>query len=142
MNVIKKIKRILETKGQWLAFIGMIIWSIYLIAQYVHADLKVILDKLVVDDAFYYFGIAKHVVTGKGFTFDGLNRTNGFQPLWQLLILPIFAIFKDPLLQIKVVIFLGGLLHALSGFLLFFVFNRIWSKGWSFVNHLFLGIKS
>lgn len=131
MNGTKRIERILEARGHWLIFAGMSVWAAFLIAQYLHANLLVLLDKLLVDDAFYYFNIAKHVVMGKGFTIDGLNRTNGFQPLWQLLILPIFAIFNDPIVQVRAVIFLGGLLHLFSGFLLFEIFKRIWSKGWA-----------
>jgi hypothetical protein len=34
------------------------------------------------DDAYYYLVIAKHVVRGQGFTFDGFHSTNGFHPLW------------------------------------------------------------
>lgn len=39
---------------------------------------------LSVDDSFYYLQIARHVAGGDGFTFDGLNSTNGFHPLWLL----------------------------------------------------------
>lgn len=35
------------------------------------------------DDAFYYFKIGENISNGNGFTFDGINMTNGFQPLWQ-----------------------------------------------------------
>jgi len=34
------------------------------------------------DDAYYYIVIAKHVVRGAGFSFDGFEPTNGFHPLW------------------------------------------------------------
>ncbi len=39
------------------------------------------------DDAFYYLKIARNFASGKGLTFDGINPTNGFQPLWLLLLL-------------------------------------------------------
>jgi hypothetical protein len=35
-----------------------------------------------VDDAYYYLVIARRIVAGEGVTFDGFERTNGFQPLW------------------------------------------------------------
>ncbi|TGD83794.1 hypothetical protein BayCH28_28390 [Mycolicibacterium sp. CH28] len=38
------------------------------------------------DDASYYFQIGRNYADGKGLTFDGRNPTNGFQPLWQMLI--------------------------------------------------------
>ncbi len=45
------------------------------------------------DDAFYYFKIARNVVESRGMTFDGLAPTNGFHPLWLVVLLPIVAIF-------------------------------------------------
>jgi hypothetical protein len=41
------------------------------------------------DDTFYYLQVARHVAEGDGFTFDGLHGTNGFQPLWQFLLVPL-----------------------------------------------------
>ena len=38
------------------------------------------------DDAFYYFQIARHVAQGLGPTFDGLAPTNGFHPLYLLIL--------------------------------------------------------
>lgn len=44
------------------------------------------------DDTCYYLGIARNLARGEGPTFDGLNRTNGFHPLWQLILtLPFLA---------------------------------------------------
>lgn len=37
---------------------------------------------LTVDDSFYYLRISEHIAAGRGPTFDGVERTNGFQPLW------------------------------------------------------------
>jgi hypothetical protein len=42
------------------------------------------------DDAFYFARIAENAASGLGFTFDGLHPTNGFQPLWQLLLVPLY----------------------------------------------------
>ena len=44
-----------------------------------------------VDDGYYYFGIARHVVDGAGSTFGGLDHTNGYHPMWLIVLLPIFA---------------------------------------------------
>lgn len=35
------------------------------------------------DDSFYYLEIARRAARGEGFTFDGINTTSGFHPLWQ-----------------------------------------------------------
>src|SRR5262245_16220544 len=49
------------------------------------------------DDAFYYLQIAANVVAGRGWTFDGLAPTNGFQPLYMLMVLPIMALSRGHL---------------------------------------------
>lgn len=35
------------------------------------------------DDAFYYLEVGQRIADGDGVSFDGLNATNGFHPLWQ-----------------------------------------------------------
>ena len=47
------------------------------------------------DDAFYYFGIARNVAHGHGSTFDGIDPTNGYHPLWMLVAVPLFAAGAD-----------------------------------------------
>lgn len=44
------------------------------------------------DDAYYYALIARNMAEGKGSTFGGIVPTNGYQPLWQLLLVPIATV--------------------------------------------------
>lgn len=44
------------------------------------------------DDAYYYYEIAKNLAEGKFSTFDGVTRTNGYHPLWMWLITPFYWI--------------------------------------------------
>jgi len=46
---------------------------------------------VVPDDAAYYFKIAENASAGRGLTFDGISRTNGFQPLWLGALVPVYA---------------------------------------------------
>jgi len=41
------------------------------------------------DDAYYYLVIARNAASGHGFSADGLSPTNGFQPLWMWLLVPV-----------------------------------------------------
>lgn len=43
------------------------------------------------DDSYYYFQVARNIVRGYGPTFDQINATNGFHPLWMLCLLPVCA---------------------------------------------------
>ena len=80
----------------------------------------ILIHGIVPDDAFYYFKVAQNVVRGYGLTFDTINPTNGFQPLWQFLLVPIFYIFREPLmLPVRAVLFLQIGLLALSALLVF-----------------------
>ncbi len=63
------------------------------------------------DDAFYYFGVAEHVREGWWFSFDGLTRTNGFHPLWALVITPVLAVAGH---QFAYVLVAGTILTALA----------------------------
>lgn len=72
------------------------------------------------DDAFYYYKIAVNINEGRGITFDGVNITNGFQPLWMLICLPIFSLAKyDLILPLRMLVFVSILLSAGTGILLF-----------------------
>ncbi len=77
---------------------------------------------VVPDDAAYYFEIAENAAAGRGLTFDGLNRTNGFQPLWLAVLVPVCAVHRgEPetmlriflLLQIALLSGAGALIHSL-----------------------------
>jgi hypothetical protein len=48
---------------------------------------------LLEDDYFYYATIADHVVTSGHLSYDGITLTNGFHPLWMLVILGLRAVF-------------------------------------------------
>ena len=54
------------------------------------------------DDAYYYLQIARNAVMGRGLSFDESGATSGFQPLYQLLLLPIVAVSGDgPLIAVR-----------------------------------------
>jgi hypothetical protein len=45
-----------------------------------------ITGNLVFDDAYYYLGVAQNIAQGKGSSFGELVNTNGYQPLWLLVL--------------------------------------------------------
>src|SRR5262252_3931944 len=48
---------------------------------------------LTADDSYYYLVTAKNAAHGFGFTFDQMNPTNGFHPLWGHVLVPLARIF-------------------------------------------------
>ena len=87
-----------------------------------------ILDWYSSDDGFLYFQVARNLAAGHGFTFDGLNLTNGFHPLWLFIITPMFALAQvDLLLPLRLLLILSELLSAGSAILLYRILIRFTS---------------
>ena len=60
----------------------------------VRFDLVGLIHYMNMDDSFYYFQIASNLAEGKFSTFDGgITRTNGYHPIWPLLIAPFYWVF-------------------------------------------------
>lgn len=89
-----------------------------------------ILDWYSSDDGFYYFQVARNLAAGQGFTFDGLNPTNGFHPLWLFLITPLFLFSQiNLLLPLRLLVVLSALLSVGSAILLFRILRRYTAEG-------------
>ena len=72
------------------------------------------------DDAYYYFKVAQNLTEGRGLTFDGINPTNGYHPLWMLVNIPIFALARfDLILPLRILLLLQGALSAGTALLLY-----------------------
>jgi hypothetical protein len=63
------------------------------------------------EDAFYALSVSRHAAIGDGITADGVRDTNGFQPLWVALNVPLYAIAGgDRYLGLRLSQWLGTLL--------------------------------
>ncbi|MDZ4712982.1 MAG: hypothetical protein SGI89_11750 [bacterium] len=80
------------------------------------------------DDASYYLKIAENFPVGKGFTFDGINPTNGFQPLWQYLLITLTYLNLRPELMLRVIFLLQIILLTISAMILYKVQRKFFSK--------------
>jgi hypothetical protein len=87
-----------------------------------------LLRNVLADDSFYYFTIARHAARGDGFTFDGLAATNGFHPLWMILLLPLQLVASDRTLFIHLALSLAALVECGSIVLLHKLLHRIGVK--------------
>ena len=61
---------------------------------------------LTFDDSYYYAEIARNLVNGAGSTFDTINSTNGYHPLWLGLSLPVFLVGLDGVAAIRALLVL------------------------------------
>ncbi len=66
-------------------------FAAYMLASF---DLVNLIRDVNIDDSFYYYEIASNLSEGKFSTFDGgITRTNGYHPIWMLLITPFYWVF-------------------------------------------------
>lgn len=79
------------------------------------------------DDTAYFYKIAWHVVRGDGFTFDGINLTNGFQPLWLYALIPLAWFFQDapPEPYFRAALIYQATFVIIAGLLLFYALRAV-----------------
>jgi hypothetical protein len=53
------------------------------------------------DDGLYYPRLAQNIMTRGMCTYDGVTLTNGFHPLWLLMLLPVYGLIHDPWLALR-----------------------------------------
>ncbi len=72
------------------------------------------------DDAYYYFKVAQNITEGLGSTFDGINPTNGYHPLWMLVCIPVFFFARfDLILPLRILIMVIAVLNAATAILIY-----------------------
>lgn len=77
------------------------------------------------DDAYYYFKVAQNISEGLGSTFDGINPTNGYHPLWTLICVPIFALARfDLILTLRVLLLVLAAMRATTAILLYHLLKK------------------
>ena len=90
------------------------------------------------DDAYYYFKVAQNISEGHGSTFDGVNRTNGYHPLWMLICIPIFALARfDLILPLRILLLVMSGLSVATGILLYRLIGRIFAPAIGAIAALF-----
>ncbi len=90
------------------------------------------LAKLVWDDAGYYFNISRNFCLGYGFSFDRINETNGFNPLFFLILTALFRILLPSSYPIPACFRIGVgttfVAFALSAWLFYLVVKTVVQK--------------
>ena len=93
------------------------LWTITLIGGAVRLLLLLLPKSFLVtyrlpDDAMYYFAVARNLANGNGISFDGVDATNGFHPLWLFVITPIYWITGGLWDSVNVILVLQSLLDT------------------------------
>ncbi len=82
-----------------------------------------------IEDSYYLYSCAEHFAKGEGFSVDGINPTNGVQPLIVVLYAPIFKLADfDKLLTLRLSFILIALIDALSVLLIAMLVSTLQRK--------------
>ncbi len=99
----------------FLLFSGFIYRAIF-----IFRDIEFLTDFWLFEDAFYSLNIAKNIAEGSGWTFDGVVPTNGFQPLYVFLMVPVYWAFKNDIITpIYVALTFLAVFNVITGYLLY-----------------------
>lgn len=95
-----------ESSPPWLRGI---LWAVPLILLGLAwtGSIRDVVLRFMPDDGFYYLSTAQHLGLGLGSTSDGVTSTNGYHPLWTLVLAPFAPLLQVPALGSRVAFSLG-----------------------------------
>jgi hypothetical protein len=104
-----------------LAWLVLLALALVAVGEVVYALSLPLVEQVrpIPDDSFFYLRLAEEFWRCGEFSFDGHNKTYGFQPLWQLLLIALQPLFPDPAQFFHACLALCCILHAAVGFALF-----------------------
>ena len=121
MKKVFRGEKINERVKTWLLLIIGIAFSVYVALL----PMESMLYWFDIDDGYFYFKVARNFDQGLGFTFDGINRTNGFHPLWMAVCVIVFRIFPvDQIMPLRMLIIAAGIFNGFSAILIFRILSR------------------
>ncbi len=93
------------------------------------------------DDAYYYFKVASNIVAGHGSTFDSYNLSNGYHPLWMVLILPIYYLTGNSAeLSLQLIFTLQVVLGVFSYWFCWMYVYRVMSRYYAVLSLFILAV--
>lgn len=110
-------------------FYILIFFQIILKCFLITKNIDVLIEKYLCDDAFYYHSIAQNIINGKGIVFNEGIFTNGFHPLYLIILLPIHYLFS-PNLIIPIYFSMGinSIFSILTSIFIFKTVKRIFNE--------------
>jgi hypothetical protein len=101
---------------------------------FIYRDLDWLTNYWLFEDWGYSLKIARNLAAGLGETYDGVVKTNGYQPLYVWLMIPVYWIFqKDIYTPIYIAITMLAICNVLTGFYIYKTINLFTDKKfWGF----------
>ena len=110
-----------------IGFFALLLRILYVI--YISSSEKLV--KYIPDDPFYYFQLAANFIQGNGTSLDGVNITNGYHPLWLLIISPFFLLkTANPDLPIAFTLVLSAILSIGAAYFIYLAVRKLTGDRW------------
>jgi 4-amino-4-deoxy-L-arabinose transferase-like glycosyltransferase len=103
-------------------------------------EITVLVEKILLDDSLYVISVARNIAFGNGMTYNGVDLTNGFQPLWGFLLVPIFLLTKDPNLAINLILTLASIIDTLTVFMIYKLTKKVFNEKIALLSAAFYGL--
>ena len=109
----------------------MMVLSLALRFFLIFQDIGGLLRSLLVDDAYYYYVVVQNILQGHGVVFNVGIVTNGFHPLYALLLLPLFSFFFSYGVNVPIYasLVLLSLFHVGTALFIYLIGKRLSSEG-------------
>jgi len=91
-------------------------------------NITVLVQKVLLDDSLYVISIARNIAWGNGVTYNGVDATNGFQPFWGFLLVPIFLATRDIYTAINLILTLSSIIDTLTVVVLFMLAKKLFDE--------------
>jgi len=105
--------------------IAILIFVVASIATLIAPHIERVIAFAAIDDGLYYPIVAENIAKLGQFTYDGISITNGFHPLYLLIILPIFTVISDPWVALKALYCLIVIIMVIACFLFGWISRRL-----------------
>jgi hypothetical protein len=103
-----------------------------------------LLTDVLPDDSFYYFKIAQNISLGEGSTFDGVRETNGYHPLWLLIVTGLHSVFGTGLAgdmaPVHAALLLSVGMNVVAGIVLLSILGRYTNSAFIRAGALFVAL--
>ena len=113
-------------KREWPTFLVIALAfgaQLYLVTR----SIPTLIQTLIPDDAFFSFQLARNILEGLGSSLDGIHSSNGYHPLWTLLLVLVYKLFPGAWPQ-ETALHAGMILPPIFVTLMVLVLSRVFTR--------------
>jgi hypothetical protein len=123
-----------------ILLVALIIVSFLIRISIALTNVETLLEKILIDDSFYEFSIAKNIAYRNFGTYNGFDKTNSIHPLWILLISLSFLLTQNIYLAVNIILIFASVIDIFTLVIIFKFTNNIFGKKTAFMTSMLYGL--